>query len=102
MATKANEISALLAAAGITNADQLAKVLLKAQEKDTLQKRLTVKRSEKGAISVYGLNSRFPVTLYANQWHRVMTEAMPAIAAMVKAGKFVDKDGNPFTWPDAK
>lgn len=96
--TTSNNISALLAAAGITSADQLAAVLAKAAQ--PAERRLTVKRSEKGAISVYGLNSRFPVTLYANQWHRVMTEAMPAIRAMVQSGKFTDKDGAPFVWTE--
>jgi hypothetical protein len=31
---------------------------------------LTVKVSEKGAVSVYGLG-RFPVTLYEGQWRRL-------------------------------
>ena len=35
---------------------------------------LTVKRSEKGAVSVYGLG-RFPVTLYGSQWERLLGEA---------------------------
>ena len=35
------------------------------------QEGLTFKISEKGGVSVYGLNSRFPVTLYAEQWVRV-------------------------------
>lgn len=32
---------------------------------------LTIRVSEKGAVSVYGLG-RFPVTLYGPQWHRVL------------------------------
>ena len=32
---------------------------------------LTFKVSERGAVSVYGL-MRFPVTLYQNQWERVL------------------------------
>ena len=35
--------------------------------------KLTVKVSNKGAVSIYGLN-RFPVTLYAEQWARVFAE----------------------------
>ena len=35
--------------------------------------RLTMKVSQKGAISVYGMG-RFPVTLYADQWTRVEEE----------------------------
>jgi hypothetical protein len=47
-------------------------------ENDTLKKKaggakpITFKVSEKGAVSVYGLNARFPVTLYKNQWLRLM------------------------------
>lgn len=43
------------------------------KEKDELKrekdepKEITWKVSEKGALSIYGLN-RLPVTLYANQW----------------------------------
>jgi len=43
---------------------------LKAEQK----KMLRVKVSNKGAVSVYGLNSRFPLTLYANQWERLISE----------------------------
>lgn len=35
---------------------------------------LTWKVSKKGAVSVYGLNSRMPVTLYAGQWERLAKE----------------------------
>ena len=38
------------------------------------KKMLRVKVSNKGAVSVYGLNSRFPLTLYANQWERLISE----------------------------
>jgi hypothetical protein len=31
------------------------------------------KVSEKGAVSIYGLNSRFPVTLYKGQWERLVS-----------------------------
>lgn len=44
--------------------------------------RVTFKISEKGAISVCGLQ-RFPVTLYASQWERVAQE-MPRIMAFIK------------------
>lgn len=37
--------------------------------------RITVKRSEKGAVSVYGLG-RWPVTLYASQWERLLNPGM--------------------------
>ena len=35
---------------------------------------LTMKVSEKGAVSVYGLG-RFPVTLYAEQWTKLLATA---------------------------
>ena len=37
-------------------------------------KPFSLKVSEKGAVSVYGLG-RFPVTLYKGQWERLLTEA---------------------------
>ena len=36
------------------------------------QKPLKMKVSEKGAVSLYGINAQFPVTLYAGQWQRVL------------------------------
>jgi hypothetical protein len=35
---------------------------------------LSLKVSEKGAVSLYGLG-RFPVTLYKEQWLRILTNA---------------------------
>lgn len=46
---------------------------LKAQSFTTPNK-LTLKVSEKGAISLYGLQ-RFPVTLYAESWEKVLNVA---------------------------
>lgn len=43
---------------------------------------ISLKVSEKGAVSVYGLG-RFPVTLYAEQWGRLGT-AMPSIAKFIQ------------------
>ena len=37
-------------------------------------KGMTLKVSEKGAMSVYGLG-RFPVTLYKEQWEKLLTMA---------------------------
>jgi hypothetical protein len=37
-------------------------------------KGMTLKVSEKGAVSVYGLG-RFPVTLYKEQWEKLLTMA---------------------------
>jgi hypothetical protein len=33
---------------------------------------LSCKVSEKGGLSVYGLNAKWPVTLYADQWDRLL------------------------------
>jgi hypothetical protein len=46
------------------------------------QSKLTCKVSEKGALCVYGLG-RFPVTLYASQWERLLdhADAIRAFAA---------------------
>ena len=47
---------------------------LKAENsKKTGASKLTLKASEKGAVSVYGLG-RFPVTLYREQWEKLMAE----------------------------
>lgn len=47
------------------------------------QRKLTCKVSAKGAVSLYGMG-RWPVTLYAEQWQRVLGEA-DAIRAFIKA-----------------
>ena len=33
---------------------------------------LSMRVSKKGCMSVYGVHTRFPVTLYANQWARLL------------------------------
>lgn len=38
-------------------------------------KSIRFKVSEKGGLSVYGLNARFPVTLYRDQWERLLDPA---------------------------
>lgn len=43
--------------------------------KQASQRRLTLKVSEKGAVSLYGLG-KFPVTLYAEQWPRLLDHAV--------------------------
>ena len=45
---------------------------------------LHYKVSEKGGVSVYGLNARFPVTLYVEQWERLLAFA-PALADFLAA-----------------
>lgn len=43
---------------------------LRADKKARDNRELTLKVSEKGAVSLYGLG-RFPVTLYKEQWQKV-------------------------------
>jgi len=43
---------------------------------------LNLKVSEKGAVSLYGMG-RFPVTLYKEQWLRVLSNA-PLIEAFIR------------------
>jgi hypothetical protein len=47
---------------------------------------LKFKVSEKGGVSVYNLNARFPVTLYADQWKRLM-EASAQLLAFIDANQ---------------
>ena len=50
---------------------------LRAENADLKQKRtgsVSIKVSEKGAVSVYGLG-RFPVTLYQEQWTKLLAMA---------------------------
>jgi hypothetical protein len=51
--------------------------------KKTTSKGLSLKVSEKGALSVYGLG-RFPVTLYKEQWKRLL-EMTDDIKAFIQA-----------------
>ena len=43
---------------------------------------LSLKVSEKGAVSIYGMG-RFPVTLYKEQWLRILASA-PEIEAFIR------------------
>jgi hypothetical protein len=47
---------------------------LKQQQQKTKPGQFTLKVSEKGAVSVYGLG-RFPVTLYQEQWTKLLDHA---------------------------
>lgn len=51
--------------------------------KKTSAKGLSLKVSEKGALSVYGLG-RFPVTLYKEQWNKLL-DMSDDIRAFIKA-----------------
>lgn len=54
--------------------------------------KLTIKVSEKGALSIYGLG-RFPVTLYLSQFEK-LNAAWPEVQAFVEANRsaFTIKD----------
>lgn len=47
---------------------------------------ISFKVSEKGAVSVYRLNTRWPVTLYAEQWERLF-RAVPELQAFIEANR---------------
>lgn len=53
------------------------------QAKADKPRTLSLKVSEKGAVSLYGMG-RFPVTLYGSQWERLLNEA-DTIRAFLKA-----------------
>jgi hypothetical protein len=53
--------------------------------KKTSAKGLSLKVSEKGGVSVYGLG-RFPVTLYKEQWNKLLDMAED-IRAFIKANE---------------
>ncbi len=51
----------------------LVKALESAETKGNgAPRKLSMKVGAKGGISIYGLNARFPVTLYAEQWPRLL------------------------------
>jgi hypothetical protein len=72
-----------------TNADLLARLAqLEAENaklKEARHKSLSLKVSEKGAVSVYGLG-RFSLTLYSGQWSRLF-EMVDQIKAFIEANK---------------
>lgn len=59
-----------------SNAALLARIAeLEAEvSKAKVKKALSLKVSQKGAVSLYGMG-RFPVTLYASQWEQILSEA---------------------------
>ena len=66
---KKNEIIDKLTAGELTP-DEAKKLLALADQPD--KRGLSCRVSQKGAVSIYGLQSRFPVTLYAEQWERLL------------------------------
>ena len=67
MAMTKTEILELLVS-GELSVEEAGKLL----PKETTPGRLSCKVSVKGAVSVYGLNSQMPCTLYADQWERLL------------------------------
>lgn len=69
--------------------DQQAEIERLRAENELLKKnqhaKLAMKVSEKGALSVYGMG-RFPVTLYKEQWLRLLAMA-EEIKAFIEANK---------------
>ena len=58
----------------------LAKPFLQSSE----VKPLKPKVSEKGALSVYGLNNQWPTTLYPSQWKRLLDNADAILAFLTE------------------
>lgn len=62
----------------MSDEDMKAELARLRQENEALKKRgskgMSMKVSEKGALSVYGLG-RFPVTLYKEQWRKLLDMA---------------------------
>ena len=74
----------------MSNEEQLKQELekLKAENaalKNSSSKGLSLRVSQKGALSVYGLG-RFPVTLYKEQWNRLLGMA-DEIKTFIKANE---------------
>ena len=67
--------------------------------KRTLSRGLSLKISEKGGLSVYGLG-RFPVTLYKEQWIRLL-DLSDEIRAFIKANEKQLKAKEQVTEPPA-
>ena len=58
---------------------------------------LSIKAGAAGGLSVYGMG-RFPTTLFANQWVRLI-EFIPEIKNAIAAGQWKDKNGTPIILP---
>ena len=82
----------------MTNAEQKMQKL--ERENEQLKARLAAKSNirfkvaAKGGVSVYGLNSRFPVTLYAQQWTRLL-------AASKSIEEFIEVNRDKLAWKDS-
>lgn len=76
--------------------EQIAKMaaqmeVLKVQAaKANAPRKLSFKVSEKGGMSIYGLNGRWPVTLYKDQWIRLLDHKDKILA-------FLEENAEDFT-----
>ena len=66
----------------------------KLREKLAAKSNIRFKVAAKGGVSVYGLNSRFPVTLYAQQWTRLL-------AASKSIEEFIEVNRDKLAWKDS-
>lgn len=67
---------------------------LESEKSKKQAKQLGFKVSAKGGVSVYGLNTQWPVTLYWEQWERLF-EAVPRLKEFIhdNRSKLVTKGG---------
>jgi hypothetical protein len=67
--------------------DRIKRIEAKAKAQAAAPKALSCKVSPKGAVSVYGLNTQWPITLYTGQWDRLFAyvETIKAFIAENKA-----------------
>jgi len=66
----------------MTKEQLVAEIARLKEAKAKLPKTISFKKTEKGGLSVYGLQ-RFPVTLYRDQWE-LLAKEMPAILEEIK------------------
>lgn len=59
-----------------------------------LGEQLSCRVSEKGAVSVYGIHTRFPITLYKAQWFRLF-KVMANLRAFIEANDAKLSAGKP-------
>lgn len=67
--------------------------LLKAKQAKSSTFRLKV--SEKGAVSAYGMTTKFPVTLYKQQWIKLLTDERQAILDFITANDHLLSQSKP-------
>lgn len=76
----------IAAASAAPTVEQLMKENAALRMALTTNAALRLKVSEKGGVSLYGLNAKFPVTLYGEQWERLF-EFVPTMQKFIAANK---------------